>query len=249
MLSEERFSAILEILKQQKTISVSKLSEILKISESTVRRDIIALNEMGKLKKIHGGAMAIKQKFTSTEPSVNIRATQNTAEKKSIARYASTLINDDDFIFIDAGTTTEKMIDFIENKSAVFVTNGIVHAKKLIQKGLKAYIIGGELKLSTEAVIGSQAVNTINNYNFTKSFVGTNGISLSSGYTTPDPEEALIKSAAINHSYVSFVLADSSKFDIVSSVTFAKISQACIVTDRVKDKKYLQNIIVKETAK
>ncbi len=249
MLSEERFSAILEILKQQKTISVSKLSEILKISESTVRRDIIALNEMGKLKKIHGGAMAIKQKFTSTEPSVNIRATQNTAEKESIARYASTLINDDDFIFIDAGTTTEKMIDFIENKSAVFVTNGIVHAKKLIQKGLKAYIIGGELKLSTEAVIGSQAVNTINNYNFTKSFVGTNGISLSSGYTTPDPEEALIKSAAINHSYVSFVLADSSKFDIVSSVTFAKISQACIVTDRVKDKKYLQNIIVKETAK
>ena len=64
-------------------------------------------------------------------------------------------------IYIDAGTTTELMIDFIKESNAVFVTNGIVHAKKLIQKGFITYIIGGEIKLPTEAIIGVEAINNL----------------------------------------------------------------------------------------
>lgn len=249
MLSEERFRTILEILKQRKTASVTELADALNTSESTIRRDITALADMGKLKKVYGGAAAITKNFISDEPDVNTKALQNVSQKEQIAQYASNLINNDDFIFIDAGTTTLRLIDFITTTKAVFVTNGIVHAKKLAAKGFKVYIIGGEIKASTEAITGSAAVSNISKYNFTKCFLGTNGISIENGFTTPDIEEALIKQTALEKSYVSFVLADSSKFDTVSSVTFAKLEQACIITDTVKNHKYPEKTIVKEVSK
>lgn len=249
MLSEERFRTILEILKQRKTASVTELADALNTSESTIRRDITALADMGKLKKIYGGAAAITKNFISDEPDVNTKASQNVEQKEQIARYASNLINNDDFIFIDAGTTTLRLIDFIPTTKAVFVTNGIVHAKKLAAKGFKVYIIGGEIKAQTEAITGSAAVSSIRKYNFTKCFLGTNGVSIENGFTTPDIEEALVKQSALENSYVSFVLADSSKFDTVSSVTFAKLEQACIITDKAKSYKYLERTIVKEVLK
>lgn len=78
-----------------------------------------------------------------------------------VGKYASTLINDKDFVFIDAGTTTEKLIDSIVHTKAVFVTNGILHAKKLIQKGCRTYLIGGELKLATEALVGAEIIDNL----------------------------------------------------------------------------------------
>lgn len=248
MLSEERFRTILEILKQRKTASVTELAEALNTSESTIRRDITALAETGQLKKVYGGAAAITKNFISDEPDVNTKASQNVAQKEQIARYAANLINNDDFIFIDAGTTTLRLIDFIQNTKATFVTNGIAHAKALAVKGFKVYIIGGEFKASTEAITGSAAINNIRNFNFTKCFLGTNGISIDNGFTTPDIEEALVKQSALENSYVSFVLADSSKFDTVSSVTFAKLEQACIITDTLTDRKYLEKAIIKEVS-
>lgn len=104
------------------------------------------------------------------------------------------LVTNDDFVFIDAGTTTAAMIDFIyDNVRATFVTNGIVHAKKLIQKGLKAYIIGGQIKLTTEAVVGTEAINNLRKYNFTKTFIGTNGVSVSPTRQTQQPITPPIK--------------------------------------------------------
>ena len=64
------------------------------------------------------------------------------------------LIQDNDFVYIDAGTTTLAMIDYIDNYKAKYITNGIVHAKKLIDKGLETIMIGGRLKKATEAVVG-----------------------------------------------------------------------------------------------
>lgn len=249
MLSEERFRTILEILKQRKTASVTELADALDTSESTIRRDITALADMGKLKKIYGGAATITGNFISDESDINIKASQNISQKEQIAQYASKLINNDDFIFIDAGTTTLRLTDFIQPSKAIFVTNGILHAKKLATKGFKVYIIGGEIKASTEAITGSEAVSNIRKYNFTKCFLGTNGISIENGFTTSDIEEALVKQSALENSYVSFILADGSKFDTVSSVTFAALEQACIITDKVKNHKYLEKTIVKEVSK
>lgn len=246
MLTEERYSEILKILQEKRAVTVIELTELLDTSESTIRRDLNALHELGKVKKVHGGATLPDRSFAAYEEDVSTKSQRNVEQKERIARYAAATVNDDDFVFIDAGTTTERMIDYLQSTRATFVTNGIVHAKKLIQRGLRASIIGGQLKLSTEAVIGAEAVNNLKKYNFTKCFLGTNGISAEAGLSTPDIEEALIKTEAISKSFVSYVLADSSKFGKVSSVTYADLSQACIVTDSVPDTKYHDIAVIKE---
>ena len=168
-------------------------------------------------------------------------------EKENIAKYAASLIKDDDFVYLDAGTTTEKLIKYLpENIKATFVTNGIVHAKSLVRKGLRAFVIGGELKLITEAIIGVTAIEELNRYNFSKCFLGTNGISKANGFTTPDIDEAMIKNKAHEKSYVTYILADHSKFNRVFSVSFGEMSNSCIITDKLTDNSYKDLAVIKE---
>jgi DeoR family fructose operon transcriptional repressor len=167
-------------------------------------------------------------------------------EKTAIARYAASLLEDGDFVFIDAGTTTEKMIDFIPDLNVTFVTNAFVNAKKLAQRGYKVFLPAGEIKLITEAIVGAECVSSLQNYNFTKCFIGANGISLSAGISTPDRNEASIKSVVIAHSRTAYVLSDHSKFDQIASVTFAKLNQVQIITDRLGDRKYLAAANIRE---
>ena len=117
-------------------------------------------------------------------------------------------------------------------------TYAIEHASRLAERGFKVFIIGGQLKLTTEAVIGAAALDSIRSYNFTKGFFGTNGISRVSGFSTPDSSEALVKAEALTRCRKAFVLADSSKFNKISPITFANISCATILTDKLIDKKY-----------
>ncbi len=249
MLSEERFDIILQLLQQKRAVTVTELTKIINTSESTIRRDLNTLAEMGKLNKVHGGATAIEQERHTVEENVEIKSLKNKEEKSRIAEYAAGLINEDDFIFLDAGTTTEKIIDYLTPTKAVFVTNGIVHVRKLTQKGLRAYLLGGELKLSTEAMVGSAAMDTLKAYNFTKSFIGTNGIHEQYGFTTPDMAEAMIKKEVINRSFMRCILADHSKFGKINSVSFANLSQACIITDQMENKKYADYTVIREVVK
>ena len=141
------------------------------------------------------------------------------------------IVEPDDFVYMDAGTTTGCMIDYITEKRAVYVTNAVTHARNLAALGFRVILIGGELKGSTEAVVGANAIEMLRNYNFNKGFFGTNGISIKCGFTTPDINEAEVKKMAMCHCNHKIILADSTKFDNVSSVTFARIDTAKIITD------------------
>lgn len=132
---------------------------------------------------------------------------------------------------------------------ATYVTNGIVHARKLILKGFNVYILGGKVKPLTEAIVGAESVRSLKNFNFTKAFMGTNGIDVAAGFTTPDIEEALVKQEAIKKSYVSFILADNSKFRRVFPVTFSDIGKCCIVTDKLKYASFTDYTVIKEVMK
>lgn len=249
MLTQERYHSILSIVNDKKAISVAELAKLVGTSESTIRRDLTALDELGKLKKVFGGATSLSKLEGIFEDNVNLRETLMNAEKTEIARYSATLINDSDFVFIDAGTTTSRLIDFIENDKATYITNGIVHARKLIQKGLNAYMIGGKVKPATEAVVGAEGIANLRNFNFSKAFMGTNGIDIAAGFTTPDIEEAMMKEAAVNRSYMPFVLADHTKFRRVFSVTFSKLKKCCIITDAMPDALYMKETVIKEVMK
>ncbi len=249
MLTEERRALIIEIVNEKKAVSVNELVELLDTSAATIRRDINALNRSRQLIKVFGGATAITSKHVNTkEDAVKMKAQKNVVEKDNISHYAAQLINDNDFVYIDAGTTTLAMIEYITNHNAKYITNGVVHAKRLMEKGLETIMIGGRLKRSTEAVVGSDCVEFIRKYHFTKAFMGTNGISIQAGFTTPDVDEAMIKTEAIRHSYVSYVLADHTKFDEINSVTFANIGDCTIITNKLTVKEYLNHTTVMVTS-
>lgn len=246
MLTNDRQNKILAILGEQGSVTVTRLTELFEASESTVRRDLVALAKAGKLNKVHGGATALNQEFIKLEDNIEEKLTKHTKEKTDIARYAAAQIYDDDFVFLDAGTTTLLMTKFLKGSKATFVTNGVEHAKQLAKQGCKTMVLGGQLKQSTEAIIGLVAATNLQKYSFTKAFIGTNGISEKQGYTTPDTEEAMLKAVTIEKSFVTYVLADSSKFDKVSAVTFGSIDNACIVTDKCSNDKIKKLTVVKE---
>ena len=184
MLTEERFAKILSILEHMGSVTVQQLMTELDASESTVRRDLNTLDANGQLVKVHGGAILKNTVYSTIDDEVVYRKEQNREAKDKIARYAAGLITAEDFVYIDAGTTTERMIDYIANRQAVFVTNAIGHAKKLAEHGCKVYILGGEFKAVTEAIVGEEAVFTLDKYNFTKGFWGANGVSLQRGFSS-----------------------------------------------------------------
>ena len=112
--------------------------------------------------------------------------------------------------------------------------------------GFKVFILGGELKPSTEAVVGTECILALQKYNFTKSFLGVNGISITRGLSTPDQNEASVKAAAMKNSKTVYVLADHSKFDQITSISFGTLDDITIITDRLDDKKYLEKADIKE---
>lgn len=247
MLTEERYSIILEQVRKNKSVKLLELCKLLRASESTVRRDLTSLDQKGLLKKVHGGAISIDDSnFNLVEHDVESKSKLFAEEKIAIASFAASLIDDGDFVFIDAGTTTEKIIDFLPDKNVTFVTNAFVHAKKMAQKGFNVYIPAGKIKTTTEAIVGAECVSSLQNYNFTKSFIGANGISLSGGISTPDRNEASVKSVVVQNSQTAYILADHSKFGQITSVTFAQLGQVEIITDKLEDKRYLTKTNIKE---
>ncbi|MBQ1660332.1 MAG: DeoR/GlpR transcriptional regulator [Clostridia bacterium] len=249
MLTHERYKNILDYLAERDAATVSELAQATGTSESTIRRDLVALDKEGRLRKVYGGAAAINRTEGINEDEVKIREVMMPEEKEQIAAYAAQLINNDDFIYIDSGTTTSRLIEHIGNTNATFVTNGIIHAQKLLSKGLKAYMLGGRIRSVTASVVGSESIRNMLKYNFTKAFLGTNGIDITAGFTTPDNEEAMLKEKAIEKSFAVFVLADHSKFRKVYPVTFAELRKCCVITDKLPYSGFLDKTVIREVTK
>ena len=237
MLAQERFERILEILREKQSVTVVELTEKLNTSESTIRRDLTELNRQGLLIKVHGGATAIKS-VLSREEEVITKSKKHQEEKRKIAKYAASLINKEDIVYLDAGTTTEMMLDYLKEYDVIYVTNGITHARKLMNAGFKVHLIGGEIKAVTEALVGEEALEQLDKYKFTKGFFGTNGIDLKRGFTTPDQKEAAVKKKAMEQCQKRYILSDASKFNVISTIKFADLKKAEVITDHLENKEF-----------
>lgn len=246
MLAEQRFEAILQELADNRAASVTRLCELTGASEATIRRDLTTLARQGRLNKVHGGAVMASGAFQGEEPDIPTKTLLHRDEKDRIAHYAAGLIDNDDVVYLDAGTTTVRMVEYLKGSDATFVTNGIACAQRLMELGLRGYVLGGFLKPGTWAVVGTGALEELSRYNFTKAFLGINGITVRQGFTTPDPEEAAIKTKAAEQAYLTFVVADSSKFELVSAVTVLPLEKATIITEHLPDPSYLEHTVIKE---
>ena len=241
MLAEERFSLIMEQLDRKRTVTVQELCEALNTSESTIRRDLTELDRQGKLNKVHGGATLPDSRFLADEPTMEAKETLAVEQKRSIAQAAAQLI--------DAGSTTLELVRALTGDAlkASYLTNGVAHARALAQKGCRVYLPGGLLRPQTEAIVGAPTVSIIQQYNFTKAFMGANGVALEAGFTTPDPEEAAVKAAAVHRARETWFLVDDAKFARIYPAVIADLQGGAILTNRCPNPKYKQFTLVKET--
>ena len=189
---------------------------------------------MGRLTKVHGGAVRLQEEYVVSDQSLEGRKVLHMPQKRAIAAYAATLISANDFVFIDGGTTTECLVDAITEKNALYLTNSLPHAQRLLAKGCRTLLPSGDIKPVTEVLVGAETVNAIRRYHFTLGFWGTNGVGLETGFTTPEFSEAAVKQISLEHTVHPYVLADSSKFSRISLITFADFSDATVITDRLK---------------
>lgn len=219
----------MEKLSHDKFVRLDDLVSLLDTSESTVRRDLDELESERKLHRVHGGAElphSLQEEFTNQQKSI-----KNIQEKMQVARKAASLISNDDVIFVDAGTTNELLLGYLNQDNLTVVTNSIHHAAKLVDKNIQTIIIGGHVKKSTDASIGAVAYEQIKQLNFDKAFLGINGID-EEFLTTPDMEEAVIKITVIENARKSYIVTDSSKIGRVSFAKVDKIENATIITNQ-----------------
>lgn len=229
MLTEDRYNYILNQLEQKDTVTIQNLVEEINHSESTIRRDLTTLEEQNKLVRIHGGAR--KKRKTMTEASMEDKTVKNTHEKERIGKYAVSLVDDYDVIYLDAGSTTYAMIPLLADKNITVVTNGVPHAELLADSKVDTILLGGKIKQKTKAIIGTVAEKQLDSLHFSKAFMGMNGVDPYYGLTTPDIEEASVKQKAIEHSNETYILVDQSKLGEVSFVKVADVDDCTIITN------------------
>ena len=222
MLAEQRAERILKELAWRRAVTVTDLCQATGASEATIRRDLNALAKRGKLSKVHGGAVLMNGEFHGEELDMETKRQLHT----------------EDVVFLDAGTTVLRMAEHLRTSGALFLTNSIECACRLMERNLRTHVLGGALKAGTMALIGSETLEALRRYNFTKAFLGANGITVAQGFTTPDPEEAAVKALAADRAQSVYVLADSSKFGQVTAAVIFPIEAACIITDRLPDPRY-----------
>lgn len=246
MLAKKRQTEILELLQQKGSVTLQELTEAFDASESTIRRDLTVLDQKGALTKVFGGAVRNDFSVNVKEEGFSDKSGQAVEQKQSVGQYAASLVGADDFVYLDAGTTTEAMIPYLTKDAMGYVTNAVGHALMLARRGCRVILVGGELKNSTEALVGNETIVSLQKYNFTKCFMGTNGVELIAGCTTPDLNEALVKQEAMKHSKNCYVLCDSSKFQRIYPIRFANFTDVILITDHRLDNHYKgrDNVIV-----
>lgn len=245
MLAEQRARTILQLVSQRQTVSVADLCELTGASEATIRRDLNALDRLGKLNKVHGGATSLEaEEFLAREPDADTKRLY-AREKDRIARYAARLVGEDDVVYLDTGTTALHMAEYLKGSKALFVTSSVEFACRLTEHSLKVYILGGMLKPGTVDVVGAEALAELGQFNFSKAFLGASGVSVSQGFTTPDPEAAALKRVAASRAQTVYMLTDSTKFGRVTAATIFSLEGAQIITDRLPDGRYRESTEIK----
>ncbi len=230
MLAEERLARIVAAVERRGTAGIAELAAELGVSESTVRRDLDRLDEAHRLVKVRGGAAARETAHLTRDLTMGERRGLHAAEKRAICAHAATLVGPDDFVFLDAGSTTAELVGALAATGAAVATDSVLHAARLAERGCRVIVLGGELKGATGAAVGPDACAQLGRYWFTLGLFGANAVSLEAGCTVPEPEEAAVKRGAMARSARRCVLADASKLGRVSRVGFAAFDDVTLIT-------------------
>ncbi len=218
MLIQNRHNQILEWLQNEKTISAAELSERLQVSSMTVWRDLKLLEQQSLLKRVRGGASAVSQK-TTTGSTLHAAFQLNPAVfspiKSKLGRYAAHfLVEENDNIALEGGTTVSSMVPYIDQTNITILTNGLntmLLAAPLIGS-MRVLCCGGVLSDYADSFIGPQAEAFFSEFRVNKVFLSASGVTLEDEFTDPEPLYASLKHAMRRSAEKVIVLVDSSKF-------------------------------------
>lgn len=234
MYAEERQQAMAQAITQQGRVSVAELAEEFSVTTETVRRDLSALERIGLIRRVHGGAVPASS-LAVIESGLTERDLANTAAKDLIAAAAVALLPPPGSIIImDAGSTTARLAALLpRDHRLTVVTHAVPVAARLAGlPQIDLFLLPGKVRPTTQAAVGADTVAALADLRADVSFVATNGLSTSHGLTTPDREEAATKRAIVAAGRRTVVLADSTKIGVESSLRFASISDIdVLVTD------------------
>jgi DeoR family transcriptional regulator, fructose operon transcriptional repressor len=232
--AEERQQAIADLVSQRGRMSVNGLAREYAVTTETVRRDLSILEGAGIIRRVHGGAVPAES-LTVLETAVNERDRANTEQKDRIAKAALQFLpRAGGSILVDAGTTTARLATHLPRDLRLTVmTNAVPIAGRLAGlANLDLHLLPGRVRSTTLAAVGEETVDALQLLRTDVAFVGTNGVSLEHGLSTPDHSEAAAKRAMVGTTRQVVVLADSSKIGQEHTVRFAEIADIdALVTD------------------
>lgn len=232
MLALERRNLILEKLQEEKRVVVSELSQIYRVSEETIRRDLDKLEAEGYAIKSYGGAVVNEN--NSIDMPFNVRKKRNVTGKQKIAELVAGMIQDGDQIMLDASTTAVFVAKAIKDKKRLTViTNSIEIMIELSDvSGWKIISTGGTMKEGYLALLGSQAEDAMNTYYADKAVVSCKALDMEKGIMDSQELFAHAKKVMMNSARESILAADHSKFDNTAFVRVGNIRNlTTIVTD------------------
>ena len=241
MKKRERLEEITRLVNQKGTIRVSDIVKLLNVTDMTVRRDLVELEEQGVLTKIHGGARSNKA-FQYREYSHAEKHIQNKEAKQAIASKAAQLIEDGDTIFLGPGTTVAFLAEALNNQRLTVITNcmpvfTLLMAKKT--EDFQVFLLGGEYRQVTEAFVGEITNTSLEKLRFSKMFFSGNGVR-DGEVMTSTLAEAYTQNLALKHSLEKYLLLDSSKIGKDDFTSFCKLRDlTALITDvKTEDENY-----------
>lgn len=223
MFALERQKHILEVLREEGSVSVNRLSKALSVTEETIRRDLEKLEKEDALMRTHGGAIPMDNQEMPLEK----RKQTNTAIKEKLARAAIRFILPGDTVFLDASTTTFFIARELKKmKKVTVVTNSLRILNELADvPDIKVISIGG-LVSRNQSLVGSQAVNCIKeNYYVNKMFFSSRGISINAGILESNEQECAIKQCMVANAKSKFYMFDRSKVGRIGLAKLAKFEE------------------------
>ena len=232
MYAPERHQDILTAARAAGRVDVNELARTLSVTPETIRRDLTALERLGLLRRVHGGAIPVER--LGFEPAVAERESRYAAEKERIATEALDQLPEGGSIILDAGTTTIRLAELIPaDRELTVVTHSLPISMLLAARpSISLHVLGGTVRPRTLAAVGDWTVRALEDISVDVAFIGTNGLTVAQGLTTPDLTEAAVKRALIRSSRRCVVLADHTKVGRSDFVRVAPIESVdVLVTD------------------
>lgn len=233
MIAVGRRRKIVQLLEEEGDVKVDTLAGLFDVSQVTIRKDLSELQGQGILQRTYGGAVLSHRSRFSV--SFFRRLKMHSSPKNAIALAALSHIREGDTVILDAGSTTLALAQVLPSRfrSLYIITSSVPAALELSQAGYEILLVGGQVRNHSLALIGPTAIKTLEAFHADRAFLGSSGITLSHGHSTPNPLDAEVKQAMMRSADQTYVLADSTKFGHACLATFANLAEIHLtITDR-----------------